>query len=112
MEIKEFERAIDHETQWLKYYANSNSKVLLTTETENIYDTLKSIGYTKRVLPLDMRCKYCTVTSNKKIDKDVDITDLFSIGEGRDSKNNKFTPLEIFWMKYPEKRQYIINLIS
>lgn len=110
MEIKDFEKAIDHETQWLRYYANSDTRELLKVDS-NIYNTLVSIGYAKKYTPLYIRCAWCIVTCDKIIDKDTEISDLKIIGESRNIELNKYTPLEVYWMKYPEKRQDIINIL-
>lgn len=107
MTEKEFERSINHELEWLKYYADYKSREKLNSNSD-LYNDLITMGYTKRSIPLDRRCPYCILTSDTKINEYTNIEDLRMIFEDRDSQNNKFTPLEILWMS-PEKREWIIK---
>lgn len=111
MDLKEYNKAVEQEISWLRYYANKDTRELLNTES-NLYNDLISIGYTKRVTPLWLRCPCFNLTSNIKIDINIKIEDLETIGEGRNSEMNRYTPLEIEWMKYPEKRLEIIKKLN
>lgn len=110
MTQKEYDRAVEHEISWLKYYGLRSSRELLNKES-NLYKDLVSIGYTKKVIPLWLRCPYCIVTSNNKIDVKTKVEELEIIREPRDNDNNRFTILEIEWMKL-EKRDDIIKKIN
>jgi thermostable 8-oxoguanine DNA glycosylase len=112
MNKEEFLKLVNQELDWLRYYAYDESRKKLNIDS-NIYDDLISIGYTKRNLPLYKRCAPCILTSNEKITKTTNIEDLFVEYSLRSNENNLFTPLEIFWIKYPNRRkEIIINLNS
>jgi hypothetical protein len=110
MTQKEYDRAIDHEISWLKYYALRSTRELLNKES-NLYKDLVSIGYTKKVIPLWLRCPYCIITSNNKIDLNTPIKELEIIREPRDNNNNRYTALEFEWLN-PNKREYIIKKLN
>ncbi len=98
---------VEHELQWLRYYANSETRQSLTVDS-NIYEHLKSIGYTKRVIPLDLRCTCARISSELKITDKSELETLTEVSDPRNNEKNIFTPLEVFWMRYPEKRDWII----
>jgi len=99
-------KLIDHEIQWLNYYGLREDREKLN-EKSNIYCDVRSIGYTKRVIELTLRCSPGLITSDKLITKDIKIEDLkqesFPRGE------NKFTPIETFFILYPERKVEIIK---
>ncbi len=113
MKIEDLEKYIDTELQWLRYYAIEHSRKALTKDCE-IYETLSSIGYTKRVMRLDLRCSPCTLTSKTKtpINQNTLLEDLEIIGEYKNKDENKFTPLEIYWILFPEKRNWVIEKLN
>jgi len=113
MEIKELNKLVDHELQWLKYYALEESRKKLTTDS-NIYQDLKSIGYTKRVISLDKRCAAGAITSktNTPLSEYSVLEDLESIKEYRNPEENKFTPLEVLWVLFPEQRVWVIQQLN
>lgn len=110
MTQKEYDRAIDHEISWLRYYALRSTRELLNKES-NLYRDLVSIGYTKRVIPLWLRCPYCVLTSNKKIDLNTPIEELEIIGEPTNNNSNRYTALEFEWLN-PDKREEIIKRLN
>jgi hypothetical protein len=99
-------KLIDHEIQWLNYYGLREDREKLN-EKSNIYCDVRSIGYTKRVMELTLRCSPGLITSDKKITKDSKVEDLreesFPRGE------NKFTPIEVYFILFPEKKMDLIN---
>ena len=99
-------KLIDHEIQWLNYYGLREDREKLN-EKSNIYSDVRSIGYTKRVIELTLRWSPGLITSDKSITKDIKIEDLkqesFPRGE------NKFTPIEVYFILFPEKKMDIIN---
>jgi len=104
-------RLVNHEVDWLKYYAFRDDRENLTSESD-LYRDLRSIGYAKVKTPLDKRCPMCIVTSEKPI-KDVDnIEDLYYIPKLRNHEENLYTPLEVYWIMNPDKRQEIINRLK
>lgn len=113
MDIKELNKLIDHELQWLRYYALEEHRKKLTTNS-NIYEDLKSIGYTKRVMSLDKRCASGAITSktNTPISEYSVLEDLEWLKEYRNPEENKFTPLEVLWILFPEQREWVIQKLN
>ena len=107
MNYEDLLKYVEHELQWLRYYANSDTRKSLTVDS-NIYEHLVSIGYTKRVIPLDRRCSPCTLTGSDIFN----IDSMIAIGEGRDSEKNKWTPLEVFWVNYPDKKNWVLEKLN
>jgi len=99
-------KLIDHEIQWLSYYGLREDRELLN-ENSNIYKDVRSIGYPKRVIELTLRCSPGLITSDVAITKETKIEDLkqdyFPRGD------NKFTPLEVFFILYPERKMEMIK---
>jgi len=110
MTQKEYDRAIDHEISWLRYYALRSTRELLNNES-NLYKDLVSIGYTKKVIPLWLRCPYCIVTSSSKIDPNTTIEELEIVREPKDNESNRYTALEFEWLN-PNKREDIIKKLN
>lgn len=113
MTSEELEKYVDHELQWLRYYALEEDRKKLT-ESSDIYSELRSIGYTKRVIPLHKRCVSCSITSktNTPFCKYSLLDDLISIQEYKNHQENKFTPLEVYWELFPEKRSWVIEKLN
>ena len=99
-------KLIDHEIQWLNYYGLREDREKLN-EKSNIYCDVRSIGYTKRVVELTLRCSPGLITSDKPITKDTKIEDLRQ--EGFPRGGNKFTPIEVYFILFPEKKMEIIS---
>mgnify|MGYP003405218616 CR=1 FL=1 len=75
MTIEQLTKLVDHEVQWLKYYGFYKTRKKLTIES-NIYEDLESIGYTKRVIPLELRCLPCTITASEDININTNLEEL------------------------------------
>lgn len=57
-------KLIIHELDFLRYYGYRKHRELLTIEID-LYGEMDSIGYCKRVIPLDKRCPAGMLTSEK-----------------------------------------------
>ena len=108
MTENELFKAAKQELEWLRYYVHVDSRLALTSESE-IYKDLQSIGYAKKNTPLDLRCAPCIITSNNLIYEESKIDELFIIPSPRNHDENRYTPLEVVWILFPEKRQWIID---
>lgn len=98
---------VNFELNWLRYYALPKSRRELTVESE-VYESLTSIGYTKRVVTLSTRCAGAMIFANNfESLKDLSITNGL-----RNHTENRYTPLEIFWKMYPERRQEVIDNLN
>ena len=106
MNIEELKKLIDIEIQWLYYYSLAESRRRLN-EHSNIYNDLVSIGYTKRVMKLDLRCCPCIITSDEIISEKTDISRLKKVNGLRGE--NRLSPVEAYISIYPEKKMDIIN---
>lgn len=99
-------KLIDHEIQWLNYYGLREDREKLN-ENSDIYKDVRSIGYTKRVIELTLRCSPGLITSDCPITIDTKIEELkqdyFPRGE------NKYTPLEVLFIIHPEKKMEMIE---
>lgn len=111
MTKEQLKKYVEQEAHWLQYYVIRASKDLLTKLDENFYETVNSIGYTKRVIPLDRRCPATMLTSPNNVKED-DISQMFEIGEPRNHSKNVYTPLEIWTIKYKEETLWLLELIK
>lgn len=109
MTIKELEDLVDHEIQWLSYYGYREDRNNLNLNSE-IYRDVRSIGYTKRVIDLYLRCSPGLITSDIEISKDTIIDKLRR--ESFPRGNNKFTPLEVYLLIFPDRKEDIINRLK
>jgi hypothetical protein len=105
MEISEIISAANQELQWLKYYANAETKQKFDP-AKSPYEQLRSIGYTKRVIPLDHRCSFLRLTSGKPL-KESAIDDMVPCDDYRNPAANILTALEIVLLKFPEEHDRI-----
>lgn len=108
MKKEEFLKYVEHEINWLKYYARKDTREKLTVNS-NLYKDLISIGYAKRYTPLPQRCAGCILTADKNITSEITIEDLYISYALKNNEENRYTPLEIFWMKFPNER---INILQ
>lgn len=112
MNKKELLKALDVELNALRYYAYYPSRKSMTINS-SLYDEFVPIGYTKRPMILSRRCAPIVLTSNEKININTKLEDIYIIYEFNDKNKNKYTPLELFWILYPDRREeIIINLNS
>jgi hypothetical protein len=109
MTKEQLDRLVDHEIQWLRYYALAEYRNKLT-EKSDIYKELKSIGYTKRVIALDSRCLPCTITSSKKIEQGIDLSELTPDSLPR--RENFYSPIETYMILFPDKRAEVIEKLK
>jgi len=109
MTINELEKLIDHEIQWLVYYGLKEDRLQLNIES-NIYKDLRSIGYTKRLIPLIERCSPGLLTSNSKIDKNTILEDI--VHTHFSDKKNHLTPLEVLFILYPDRKLKMLDRIK
>jgi len=109
MNIKELNKLVDLELQWLRYYAHVDSRNDLN-EDSNIYEDLVPIGYTKRPMKLDLRCSPCIITSDETIVSGMDISKLKKDSNLRGE--NRFSPVEVFIKIFPSKKMEILNRLK
>ena len=100
-------KEVDLEIQWLKYYGLREDREKLDL-SKSIYEQVRSIGYTKRVVPLDLRCIGCLSYEWRD---NITIEELVPLNERRDGVN-KFTPLEIWIKLFPQDKKIIYNLLN
>lgn len=110
MKLEELNKFIDLEIQWLRYYANKSTRSQLN-ENSNIYEDLKSIGYTKRVVKLDKRCCPCTITSDEIINEKSNLSDLRKSNLNLRGEN-RLSPIETFITIFPEKKMELLNRLK
>lgn len=106
MTIEELYQLVDHEIDWLYYYALQEDRNILN-ESSDVYKDLKSIGYTKRQLPLKLRCSPCSILSSKSIEIGIEI-DLLEKSDSRDG----LTPLEVIIKIFPERKMEFLNRLK
>jgi len=99
---------VDREVDWLAYYSHQESSETLNMD-KPLYDQLISIGYTKVVTPLDIRCNGWLCF---EYEDGMELGDLVPLNERRNPQENKFTPLEIWVRLYPEDKQMIYKRIN
>jgi hypothetical protein len=109
MTLDELNKLVDHEIQWLYYYSTTESKNNLNENSE-IYRDLKPMNYSKRIMKLDLRCCPCTITSDKEITSNTDISELKTDDYVR--SENKLSPVEAFIKLYPDKKMLLLNRLK
>jgi hypothetical protein len=102
----EFNKLIEHEINWLSYYGLREDREKLNIDSD-IYKDVRSIGYTKRVIPLMERCSPGLITSINIITSDSKFEDLTSVSFPKGE--NKFTPIETFLILFPDRKMQIIQ---
>lgn len=104
---EKLKKEIDLEIQWLRYYGLREDRKRLDL-TKNIYEQIRSIGYTKRVIPLDLRCiGYLSY----KWEDGMTVEELKPLNERRNGID-KFTPLETWIKLYPNEIETIYKLLN
>lgn len=99
-------KAAQTEADWLRYYGQSDTRLSEKFEDCNFYDRIKSIGYTKRVMPLPNRCSMLNITSDKPV-LESDVEDLREEYSIRNHDKNVYTALEYLIAKGIEKDKLI-----
>lgn len=119
MKKEDLKKYVDQEVSWLYYYGSQQesedpNRTTRKTELYNdvlFYDRLISIGYTKKVIPLHMRCPAVFITSIKPV-LESSIEELEIITGPRNHVNNIFTPLEYafyFNLEYADKLKEMLK---
>lgn len=109
MKKEEFWKIVDKEIQWLAYYGLGEDRKKLDLSKNTIYEQLRSIGYTKRVIPLDLRCiGYLSY----KWEEGMVVENLTPLNERRNVDGNTFSPLEIWIKLFPNERELIYKKIN
>jgi len=107
--LKELEELIDRELSCLNYYARTDTRMALNINS-SIYDDLVSIGWTKKVMKLELRCCPCIITSDETITENFDVSKLKIAHTIRG--DNKYTPLEAYLKIFPDKKIEILNRLK
>lgn len=117
MELGEIYQAAIKECEWIKYYGHRDTRLAETFEDHKFYERIQSIGYTKVVMPLHLRCAMMYVTpidSVLELEPDVSALDLDPkhIGPSYGPKTDKVpTALEYVIARFPALRQEFIKYI-
>jgi len=109
MEKEELWKIVDMEIEWLIYYGFRADRKNLDLTKDTIYEQIKSIGYTKRVIPLDLRCIGALCY---KWENNTTLKDLIPLNERRNPKENKLSPLEIWIKLFPNEKEIIYKKIN
>ena len=107
--LDELKRLVEIEVGWLGLYGREDTRMKLDINS-SIYDDLVSIGWTKKVMKLELRCCPCIITSDETITENFDITKLKIAHTVRGE--NKYTPVETYIKIYPDEKMDIINRIK
>lgn len=108
---KNFLKLVNVELDWLKFYSTPES-IYNLSEDSDLYSELKPVGYTGGLVSLDNCCIPCIITSQKNINSKTKISDLKTITSTRDESKNKYSPLEVYWILYPNKREEVIQKLK
>jgi hypothetical protein len=108
MTKEELWKQVKPELEWFTYYGFWEDKVVMDMD-KSLYDQVRSIGYTKVVTDLDLRC--VGYLSFKWVDG-MSVSDLVPLMERRDTKENKFSPMEVWLKLYPEDKQNFYNKLN
>lgn len=99
------------ELDWLKFYSTPESIHNFKEDLE-LYSILKPIGYVGNLIELDNCCIPCIITSEKPINQKTKISDLKAISSTRDKDKNKYSPLEVCWILYPQERKKFLDKLK
>ena len=105
---QQLEKWIDHELSFLRYYGYREDRMKLTIDS-NIYEDVRSIGYTKRTMSLSHRCIPATIKCDTEINSNTKIEDLYVITERK--TNQSYSPCEVFMKIFPDRRKEIIDIL-
>lgn len=102
--LKDFERWVDNEISFLRYYGNyEKNKLDINCD---FYKDIKE-GWYKRPLKLRLRCASTFLKSKTEINPNTKIGELENA-----SQNDGLTPLEIFVKIYPERKKEVISILK
>lgn len=93
MTTEEVYKLAETEADWLFYYGHAESRKMDSYDYK-FYDRVQSIGYTKKVTPLYMRCPAACIRSLllPTLESHPDLLEVVSVP--RDHDNDIYTPLE------------------
>jgi len=107
--VEELKELVDRELGCLNYYARKDTRMSLNIDS-SIYDDLVSIGWTKKVMKLELRCCPCIITSDETITENFDLSKLKIAHTIRGE--NRYTPLEAYIKIFPDEKMEIINRLK
>lgn len=110
MFLEEFNKLVQQEIDWLRYYACHEDKKSLTPD-KHPYD-MRPMGYTKVRTPLRIRCAAAMLSATYVITEKSKVKDLFIVQRTHSPADNVYTPLEIYWMIFPNRRQHVIDKLN
>lgn len=106
--IEKLKKDLDHEIQWLKYYGYREDRLKLDLSKGGVYEQVISIGYTKRVIPLDMRC---IGALSYEWNENTNTDNLKCLNERRNGAD-KLSPIELWVKLYPNEIEMIYNKLN
>lgn len=111
MDYNELFKLAKTEAEWLKYYCHADSKNIENFNYINFYDNLKSIGYTKVVMPLYYRCAMSYIKAKDGNTLDSHVEDLIFVSGPRCHSLEVYTPLEFIIINKKDNYLDLLNLI-
>ena len=102
-------KMVEYELKWLSYYAYKDHRKNIDLNKNTIYEQLESIGYTKQIIPLDLRIVgYKSIKYENQELKDLSLTK----NQRRNPSKNYYTPLEVWVKLYPNDKDKIYTLLN
>jgi len=95
LEFEKLWKSAKIEADWIRYYGHKETRLSDKFIDAEFYDRIKSIGYTKKTIPLHQRCSMLNITSDKPV-LDSSFSELKEIDVYRNHENNVYTALEYF----------------
>lgn len=111
MTKEELKKLSEQELQWLRYYADRKCRENIKT-SENFYDNMKRMGYSKRQMDLYTRCAAAMVTSSYDINEKLDVSEIQIVPRARNIDNNIYTALEVYFKLYPNDEKEMLNKLK
>jgi hypothetical protein len=111
LDKKNFLKLVNIELDWLKFYSTPES-IYNLSEDSDLYSELKPVGYGGGLISLDNCCIPCVITSEKTINGKTKVSDLKTITSTRDKSQNRYSPLEVYWILYPNKREEVVKKLK
>lgn len=103
----QLERWIDQELSLLRYYGYREDRARLNNNS-NLYEDIRSIGYTKRPMSLRNRCVPTLIKSDSEISPNTKIEDLYISYD----RINTYSPCEVFMKMFPNRRDEVIQILQ
>ncbi len=111
MTKEELMKFSDQEIQWLRYYSTKKSRAELV-DVKNLYEDLVRMGYSKRQMPLYTRCAAAMLTSDKDINSNTDVSDVYIVPRERNVDINIFTSLEVLIVLYTDEQESVLEKLK